>query len=48
MRNLGNCIPRISGFRISPEVRNSSEDCWRVLVFECEESGGVGRFESGM
>lgn len=42
------CIagPTSLGLRISPEVKN--EDCWCVLLFECEEGGGVGRFESGI
>jgi hypothetical protein len=43
----GSKVPRSSGSRISPAENRASGDCRRELTFECEESGGVGRLDSG-
>jgi hypothetical protein len=44
----GNDVPRSLGFGISPGEKRASGDCCRVLGFECDDRGGVGRLERGM
>jgi hypothetical protein len=46
-KNPGNDVPRSSGSGISPGEKFTSGDCWRVLAFELDERGGVGRLERG-